>query len=275
MNEHDEKKIDRLLCDWSAGERADLQHLHRLAERIKSAIDAQVAPDSQYGPLVAPTPTVNAGWRTPLVCFSLGVAATVLVTGLGIAWFVAREKPIALPEPAETTTFAQIDTGQIHNRATLFRELNEFYAGNLAWMAEVDGRVVLRVDSAKIGSPSSPIQTNDARERSVTVRVVVIARAAGDQRWQTLWKADVISENDQFVQIGPSDGAKRDLSLWAHLLPDGSVAVDTSISLEAGNQESYSGVQRPSVPERILTRKSGNIEYRVFQTVAVLPEKVG
>jgi hypothetical protein len=59
------------------------------------------------------------------------------------------------------------------------------------------------------------------------------------------------------------------------MLPDGSVAVDTSISLGAGNKESYSGVQRQSVPERILTRKSGDVEYRVFQTVAVLPEKVG
>jgi len=275
MNEHDEKKIDRLLGDWSSGERADLEHLDRLAERIKSAIDAHVAPDPQYGPLTAPLPATNAGWRTPLTWFSLGVAASVLVTGLGIAWFVAREKPIVLPESAESTAFAQIDAGQIHNRATLFRELNDFYAGNLAWMAEVDGRVVLRVDSSKIGSPSSPVQGNVARERSVTVRVVVVARAAGDERWQTLWKADVMAENDQFVQIGPSDGAKHDLSVWAHMLPDGSVAVDTSISLEAGNQDSYSGVQRPSVPERILTRKAGNVEYRVFQTVAVLPEKVG
>ena len=61
-------------------------------------------------------------------------------------------------------------------------------------------------------------------------------------------------------------------------MPDGMIAVDTSFDLESPQAagSSYSGVQQPSVPQWIFTLKTDEAEYRVFQTVAALPqEEVG
>jgi hypothetical protein len=279
MNEHEQQKLDRLLRDWSTGERADSKQLERLADRIKAAIDDNVQPAAGFDVLVSPIPRSNVRWRTRLAWFSLGVAATVLVAAAFILRHAVGERSIADPAPADADRFARMDAAQIHNRAVLFDELRTFYAGNLAWMAEVDGKVVLRLDSLKLASTSamSPSAAGDARERSLTVRLVVVARTPGDEGWRTLWNADVIAGSDQLVEVGPEAGTKHALAVWAHALPDGRVAVDTRFSLEGDKSKAwtYSGVQQQAVPERILTHKAGNIEYRVFQMVAILPEKVG
>ena len=55
------------------------------------------------------------------------------------------------------------------------------------------------------------------------------------------------------------------------------IAVDTSLGIEGpgGQASSCSGVQRPQVPQRILDLRTEHNEYRVFQTVAVLPKEAG
>ena len=40
------------------------------------------------------------------------------------------------------------------------------------------------------------------------------------------------------------------------------------------NTWTYSGVQRPAVPRRILSRKAGQTEYRVFRTRGRIGQKV-
>jgi len=276
MND-EEKQLDRLLGKWSAGERADARQIERLTQRIQTAWDAKDSPDPQYD---APAETRLAGgaaWRTPALWFSLGVAATVLIAASLFPWSRVRDPEVLPNGSGEPSVLAQIDAGQLVNRATLFRELDDFYVGDLAWMAEVDGRVVLRVGGSKTSGGDSSPATSREPVQALTVKVVVVARAAKGESWKPVWKADLIAENDQLVEVGSPDGAKHDLAIWAHVLPDGSVALDTRLSMDRKQKEAwtYSGVQRPNMPETILTRKSGQVEYRVFQTVAVLPEKVG
>ena len=271
MNENQDDKLtdarlDRLLGDWAAAQRPDEAHLEALQRQISEAA----------GPATAePRPKAAATWPARLAWFALGAAAAIVAAVLLVPRLIPH--PPADPNvpggplagAGDVPLEVRFDRQQLASKAALFEELREVFAGNLAWMAEADGKVVLGV--------ASEGQTASADPTPITIRLVVMARKPGEADWHRRTSVDVILCNEELVQFGPEVESPEQFAVWAHLLPDGMIAVDTSLDLESPQAagSSYSGVQQPSVHQRIFTLKTDEAEYRVFQTVAVLPKEVG
>ena len=109
-----------------------------------------------------------------------------------------------------------------------------------------------------------------ARGTALAVRIVVLSRRAGNAAWTPVWQSDVVTRDEQVVDVaaGP-DGTGR-LRLWTHPLPDGAIAVDGELALAAADTPvaaSFSGVQRPGEPQRVTGRRTDDVEWQVIQTV--------
>lgn len=283
MSHQKDDNLDRLLRYWVSGEQPDEAHLESLRRRISQAADQLEGAGTEVGSIPDDDPTAGrrrkatlpAAWSSRLAWFTLGaaaaiLAAVVLVSRLG----PDRAEDTSGEQLAEVPPEVRLDRRQLAAQAKLLAAMKEVFAGRLTWIAESDGKVILGIEPETQPSPDG--------SQPITIRLVVMARRPGEATWHRQWNVDCIVHSEQLVELAPQDGSGAQLALWAHLLPDGMIAVDTSLALGARGegrdpQPSTLNTQlfEPQVPRRILTLKTDGTEYQVFQTVAVLPKEVG
>ena len=106
----------------------------------------------------------------------------------------------------------------------------------------------------------------------MAVRVVVLSRKPGDSAWKPLWGADLLTHDEQLVELPSGKTGGADLRLWTHRLPDGAIAVDGDLALSGKSpvRSSFRGIQQPAVPQRVFSLETDEAEYQVYQTVAML-----
>jgi hypothetical protein len=277
MSHPRDDNLGRLLRDWAAAEQPDEAHLEALRERISRAagrLEGHVAEVIGVGDhdLTAGDgrKTISpATWPNRLGWFAVGAAAAILAA----VFVVSRLGPEGgrdgqRQQGADLPPEVRLGRQQLAAEASLFAAMKEVFADRLAWMAEADGKVILGIE------PENPASADGSQP--ITIRLVVMAREPGETAWHRRFRVDCIALSEQLVELAPPDGAEARVAFWAHLLPDGMIAVDTSLDVAgAYGEASSSAVQRPQVPMRILDLRTSENEYRVFQTVAVLPREVG
>ena len=266
MNEPNEERLDQVLRDWASQHRPAPDRLETLGKRILDAAEGSAGSH-------APRRPTRTAWAGRLVWFAAGVAAAVVAAAVVLHFWTPKQpgdsdhRPVATTDqiPAE----AELDAVQLARRARLFGEMRRMFAGNLSWVAESNGDVLLGVEAQARPSPDDG--------KPIVIRLLVMMRKPGETTWARQQTIDLILRDQEFVELAPSAGWNRNLAVWAFRLPDGRIAVDTSLGISAAGAQpaSYSGVQAPEVPRQILELKSDEAEYRVFQTVAVLAEEVG
>jgi len=262
MNGPSNDPIDLVLKRWLADEQPDQESLEALRTRILTAAERDRSAGS---PAAGTALRRSRGKRLPLVVAGAAAAAACLA----IALWALGPRTTAPEESAEAIVLREAgpDEEQIVSQARLFARLNEVFTGRLAWVAETDGRVELGVEDQQPPSQDA---------RPIAVRLVVLDRAAGQSAWQRAWTADLVLDCEERVEIRPQDDAGRGLAVWAHVLPDGMIAVDASLELSPSCPEvSYSGVERPGATQRIFQGSAAGREFEVYQTVVLLPKEVG
>ncbi len=283
MNRQKDDNLDRLLRYWASREQPDEAHLESLRRRISQAADSLEGAGTEVGSIPDDDPTASrrrkallpAAWSSRLAWFTLGAAAAILAAVV----LVSRLGPDRADDTpgeqlVEVPPEVRLDRQQLAAQAKLLAAMKEVFAGRLTWMAESDGKVILGIEPETQPSPDG--------SQPITIRLVVMARRPGEATWRRRWSVDCIVHNEQLVELAPQDGSGAQFAFWAHLLPDGMIAVDTSLGLGArgeGREPQPSTLDtqlfEPQVPQRILTLKTDGTEYQVFQTVAVLPKEVG
>jgi hypothetical protein len=110
----------------------------------------------------------------------------------------------------------------------------------------------------------------------VAVRLVVVRRHAADRTATPVWAVDLIAHSEQVVQLEPDSAPDAHLRVWAYLLPDGRVAVDTELAWHGplSVQSTSSGLQDNGVPAMVGITRHGDVEYEVYQTIVRLKDKV-
>ena len=169
----------------------------------------------------------------------------------------------APPTPFATARFQQ---GQLAGKATLLAEAQRLFGSQLAWLAETDSQVQMGL--TEDGPASGP---------AVAVRLVLLRRGHPAQPWTCAWSADVIARAQEVVQWANPPGGPSRLSLWAYVLPDGLIAIDTAFELpgQAAAWSAASGLQAEGVPTLVHAVHDQGIEYQMLQTVAVVNESLG
>jgi len=106
----------------------------------------------------------------------------------------------------------------------------------------------------------------------MAVRVVVLSRKSGESTWKPLWGADLLTSDQQLIQLLPEQAGGAELRVWTQRLPDGAIAVDADLALGGSSpvRSKSSGIQQGGVPQRVFSLQADDAEYRVYQTVAML-----
>ena len=111
----------------------------------------------------------------------------------------------------------------------------------------------------------------------IAVRLVVVSRTGNDPAWTPVWAVDVVTRGEEVVALTRESSGAGKLLLWTYPMSDGMVAVDGRIALPDSlpMDSSFSDVQREGTTKAILSVDAGNVEYRVFQSIALVDDEMG
>jgi hypothetical protein len=90
-------------------------------------------------------------------------------------------------------------------------------------------------------------------------------------------KVDLLTRSQELVEAVPDPKLTSRMFLWACFLPDGNVALDSSIRLAAPIRVSVdvTNVLAPGEPAKVFSLETEDAEYRIFQVAVPLPGREG
>lgn len=257
--------LSELLRRWAERRAPDDAQAAGLRARVAAAIRETALLDL---PAASPTRPVARLWGR-VFWFALGAAAAIMVVCVfppcnqqGEPAAVHREQSEGIPP------FVQIQQSQLAEKSGLLAGMEELFGGRLAWLAEDGGQVQLGLlPDAALPPGAKPL----------VVRVVVVARKAGNADWKPVWRTDLVTHDEQLIELAQEQAEGASLRMWTQRLADGMIAVDFELALggRLPVRCCFSGIQRAGVPQRVFLLQTDDAEYQVYQTVAPLPKKVG
>jgi hypothetical protein len=264
-----QRKLDDLLQAWTRRRAADAPTLERLTARILADCSSLV-PESggQAGDLVGRPATARLRQSPAWL-----VAAVSLLIALGLGYATARLggwNPSESPAEDAVPAFAQLDPSALRTAATLVSELESLFDQRLQWVAESGGQVRL-----EIAEPGELV----GAQPTVVLRIVAIQRDLKGKTARLLWTAQVVGGDQQVVRLEHDVAGSLEeprLQVWAFALPDGRIMVDSEFRL-AGPMRLHvasGGVQDSGIPTKVYASRQGDSEFEVYQTVALLKDKV-
>lgn len=263
---HDDKKLDELLNHWAEQSQSP-ERLSNLHDRIVSSLKnpESLCKDKIASPRL---PNHGVGRSRTTSTFVIGMAVTSL---LSIAIFLSRWNGFSVSTAVDLPPrHAWFQEEQIRNKSVLLTEMETVFDQPLVWLAETENRIEFGIDEF----PEHQTADFDNVER-LAVRVVVERRPYGKTTWQPAWAMDVVSRSEDLIHVAPREANGNELRLWTYQLPDGAIAIDSEIRLSGLDslRVETSRLHHDSDPVKIATLRNNGIEYRVFQTVAVLMRK--
>lgn len=258
-------RLDKLLKQWAAAHATSEEHARKLSDRIADELAAS------HLRVLDPA----ADWRVPrprrrrLPWAPLGIAAALLVAAtvsLFLRWPSVPDGVVPDSEAASSPA-AAIDPAELHAGARLFQEMEALFANDLRWVADTDDTVRLGVRPTS-GAPV-------AGETRLMIRVVVLRRGRDATSWHELMKADLFARSQELVEAVLDPKLDNRLVLWAYALPDGKVAIDSSLRLTTPIRASVdaTNVLTPGKSASVLSLETEDAEYRICEVVTPLPKQ--
>jgi hypothetical protein len=258
--------LGQLLRDWA--ER--MQSSERI-EDLRTRILASWQAEQSAGPAERPrasAPAPRWALRRPAAWVgTAAAAAAVLAVCVTLALRPWERGGPTGPEEPLPPQFAWLERSQLAEKAVLLREMDRLFDHRLEWIGETDGRVLMELRQ----------DAEAPRAAGVAVRLVVVRRQGAGEDWTPVWAIDLVARQEEVVRLTPetADLPKgAELALWAYPVGGEMIAVDCELSLaELPIDASHSGVQPSGVPVAVDSVRQGGVEYRVFQTVAILDDE--
>ena len=249
-------KLDKVLKQWAAAHATSEEHARKLADQIGDELTAGGSP--VLDPAV--DGRVPIPHRRKPAYAALGIAAALLIA----ATVSLLSRWASVPED-----LASIGPSELQASARLFHEMEMLFADDLRWVADSDNEVRLGVRPVSGG----PI----ARATPLLIRVLVLQRNSSEASWHEVMKADVLTRSQELVEVVPDPKLDNRLLLWAYVIPDGKVAIDSSIRLTTPIRASVdvTNVLTPGKPANVFSLETEDAEYRIFQVVTPLPKHEG
>lgn len=275
MNEKADEQLDRLLQKWADEHAANGEQLEALSQRVMSHLESggeqpesELASPASIGTKIAGS---HKGWRTVAVismtAAALLIVALVVVSSNRRNGTVQKTDSISKGEDDKSKLppeFTWLTKDQIAGKRSLLTEMDRMFTDRLTWVAESDGQV-------QVGLAESEHLSN-LSAKSLAIRVVVVRKTREDPIGTPVWAVDLVTRNEQLVQVTPNSRGNANLSLWAFVMPDGNVAIDTDLHLRGSHamHPTTSIVQQSGLPSIVYSHREDGAEYVVYQTVSVL-----
>lgn len=265
--------LDRLLSQWGENQSPNESDLTRMSSKIIQSLDQHPNPTEQPQPLIL----ANSDSRWPAVLpavawFAFGAAAVVLLA-FGYDWFASSvENPSKIVK--QTTllpAFSWLQDDQLRNKALVLNELELLFDHKLNWFTDSADKVQVGIEGLSLRSDAQSISP-----QAIAVRVVVERRPVGRSDWTIAWAIDVVAKNEEVVCLNNDSADDPKFAMWAYLLPDGEIVVDTDLNFGDGALKSHtSEVQVNRDPREVFMCVADGFEYRAFQAAAVLEDTAG
>ncbi len=247
-------KLNTILQKWATGKERSKEDLRLLAMRISAEASRQRLLASEE------IRSAQMSFRAKFA-YAASLAAAVI-----FLFYFIRYMPS--PTGGSADDFASVPVGitgkQMEGGWKLFGEMERMFTDQLRWVAQSNGDVDLGVE---------PIPGGPAKDSApMQYRLTVVSRKSGEKAWRPAWSMDVLLHREELVEIAPGCHDKNKLDLWVYPLADGKVAVDTGLSLDTPMRVASrtSSLMDLGKPAEVLEMRSGDVEYRVFQTVVLL-----
>jgi len=266
MSKSKRNQLEGILCRWAAGREPTSGQLAELQDRVLRRWSEEPMVWARQG-LAASHATAAPSARR----FRLAAAAASVLLVIVVGWLAVfsggRDASSDQREEVGVAVAAGFETERTAALQSVFAEVDRLFDGQLAWVAETAEQVLLGLTEDHGAATGRP---------RVVVRLAIMRRAAAAKDWVPVWWVDVLCRPEEVVRVS-HDGQLGDLYLWAYLLADGMVAVDTELSVEGPVQirAARSDLYQRGVPKILLVRSHNGVEYRVLQTVAVLDSRGG
>ncbi len=257
-----DKNLDNLLKQWASRRTPDEVQLRQLSERILDEINSdrpaptdRPASTKQY---VDRSPwRVSAALRRGTV---IAVAASLLIGGFAVLSYMTS-KPT---QQVTALEIASISGAELHEHATLFHEVERMFADDLRWVASTNTGMQMGIQPVSVGL--------HANASPMLIRTVVLQRRNTQSPWREILKTDVLTRNEEMVELAQKQDSPNRLMLWAYTLPDAKVVVESKIVVDGhmAIDTSISKVLTPGKPVQVFRLKTKDGECRVFQAVMPL-----
>ena len=273
-------KLEQLLRRWGESHAPSPIDEDKLRVRVMTALRGQETPprDGMLAPHASSPASRPLSSKTAWLIFA--AAASVLIAMALWSRFSGHRNTgefAAGPAPGDSSgadtpppDVARLATSQLREKRTLLEESQRLFAGRVGWIAETGDRV--QIDVVPEDGPAVP------PGQWLAVRLVV-TRHNSDGTECPVWSLDLISSNQQVVQLADDSPDGADVTLWNYTLPDGMIAVDARLDVPDADpavrlQASYTGLQESGVPKALHSWTAGGAEYEVYQTVTAMEDHV-
>lgn len=246
-------ELDDKLKEWAARNRPAEADLAELEAKIRGALAEAPAPtEIRSGP---------AAFRGTASRWLAAAAALALLLG-GIGHLAHRRSAAFHAADGNGSALATFTAEQLAARHDILDEVESLFAGQIRW-------VRLDADGLRLGLAPQAVAP-ESRTQRLAVRTVVVARERNQKNWRTVWSSDVLTRAEEYVEIASESGAAGGLEMWVHRLPDGRYVVDAEIDWPEVPRAYQTRVLSVGRPERILTQRTEDREYRIYQSVEPL-----
>lgn len=253
-------ELNHLLHNWATRQEPTPAELDSLQARIAGQL-AGVVPTSASEPAAEAirmdigSHSISASW------FTIAVVAASLVAAVAVFWSGPRE------ESARLMDLASLPSGDLASRQSLFNELDRMFDRRWRWLSEVNGHVHLETDESSIGATDLSNEENSG----VAVRLMMVKRRPGESTWKVVWEASVLARSEEWVRLPVEQSGDNAVSMWAYSLPDGSVLVESDVTLTApvqvrlSEQQVFGASRRPA---RLWSARRSDGEFQLIQSIA-------
>jgi len=246
------KDLNTLLKDWQSRKQADGEHIDRAVRSVMEQVSSDRFPGA-WENSAGESPV--SFWRKSLYA---GIGAVCVLLFGAVLFFYHGT-------PADgVSRFAEIRPEERRENSVIFREVERLFDERLQWIFMNRGELSLGID------PDGGYAVSSGQP--VLVRMVVVKRSNSESAWATVWKNDLVMRSEELVQVSVDDLLPERLAFWILPNEDGTFSVDSRWSLmdlPAISASSFH-ILAPGRPKNVLTTKSDDTEYRIYQTVITL-----
>lgn len=246
--------LDELLTGWAERKTPPVDQLEGIQRAITNEVARERILATEEGPALG-----SFLFLHKLAYAGAGAAAMAAV--LVVVLVFHGGKPVT---NGDASRFALISPEKIKASREIFNEMDRVFGERLRWVAETGSKVSMGVESAAVTAAS------DAKP--AVIRLSVVSRLVGGKAWAQVWESDVLLRGEDAVEVKPDPAKANGMAFWVYPLADGKIAVDANISLTApvGLCSRVSDVVESGKPSEVMSLRSGDREYRVYQTVQML-----
>ena len=248
--------LNHLLHDWASRQEPTPAELDSLQTRMTERL-ANVGRTAMTGRTDVGVRSTAASW------IAIVAVAASLLAAVTVFWSGRRDdSPRSLD-----VALAWLPAGDLAARQSLFSELDRMFDGRWRWLSEVNGRVHLETDE----SSASPAALPSDKSCGVEVRLTIVQRRPGETKWNVVWEASVLARSEEWVRLPVELTGDSAVSVWVYSLPDGSVLVESDVTLTAPVRVHVSEQQVFGIslrPARLWSARRSDGEFQLIQSIA-------